>query len=90
MLKFPESLYRKPSAFIGLAAGQFGGLRAVEQLEMVFNYREANIFGQRVFFPKIKEKLSADGKTIVDPFISELFPKVLKNFLEYTKRLKGL
>lgn len=89
LLKFPESLYRKPSAFIGLAAGQFGGLRAVEQLEMVFNYREANIFGQRVFFPKVKEKISSDGKTITDPFIADLFPKVLKNFSEFTKRLKG-
>ncbi len=88
LLKFPESLYRKPSAFIGLAAGQFGGVRAVEHLEMVFNYREANLFGQRVFFPRVYEKISGDGKTINDPFIKDLMSKMIAGFIDFTKRLK--
>jgi len=31
MLKFPESFENKPAAFVGVANGQWGALRAVEQ-----------------------------------------------------------
>lgn len=48
-LRFPESLVGKPSAFVGVAAGKWGGMRAVEQLEMVFQYRHAHLYGRRVF-----------------------------------------
>ena len=41
MLKFPESFDRKPVAFLGEAAGTWGGLRSVEQLQMIFGYRNA-------------------------------------------------
>lgn len=87
LLKFPESLFRKPAAFIGLSAGQFAGVRAVEQLEMIFNYREANLFGQRVFMPKILDKLSKDEKEIVDPFIKDLLPKMISGFLSFSQKL---
>ncbi|MDZ4663112.1 MAG: NAD(P)H-dependent oxidoreductase [Pseudomonadota bacterium] len=87
LLKFPESLFRKPAGFIGLAAGQFGGLRAVEQLEMIFNYREANLFGQKVFMPKINDKLSSNGQEIVDPFIKDLLPKMISGFLSFSQKL---
>jgi len=49
MLRFPESLYGIPAAFVGIAAGEWGALRAVEQMEMVFQYRHAHLFGRRVF-----------------------------------------
>src|SRR5262249_37986455 len=39
MLKFPESFDRKAVAFVGEAAGMWGGLRAVEQLQQIFGYR---------------------------------------------------
>lgn len=87
LLKFPESLYRKPSGFIGLADGRFGALRAVEQLEMIFNYREANLFGQRVFFQKVRDVISADGKEIKDPFIKDLLPKMLSGFISFSQKL---
>lgn len=87
LLKFPESLYRKPAAFIGISSGQFAGVRAVEQLEMIFNYREANLFGQRVFMSKITEKLSADGLKITDPFIEKLLPQMISGFLTFSKKL---
>lgn len=62
MLRFPESLYEKPAAFVGLANGRWGGLRAVEQLEMVFQYRHAHLFGRRVFLPAIGERVDATGR----------------------------
>ena len=62
MLRFPESLYEKPAAFVGLANGRWGALRAVEQLEMVFQYRHAHLFGRRLFLPAIGERLDDSGR----------------------------
>jgi len=61
MLKFPESLVGMPVAFVGCAAGQFGALRPVEQISMVFHYRKAHIFGERVFMPDIGNAIQEDG-----------------------------
>jgi NAD(P)H-dependent FMN reductase len=49
MLPFPESFEGKPVAFTGVAAGQFGALRPVEQLQQIFGYRNAYIYPNRVF-----------------------------------------
>ncbi len=87
LLKFPESLFRKPAAFIGLSAGIFAGVRSVEHLQMVYNYREANLFGQRVFIPKVRDKISADGKEITDKFTNDMMNSMLTNFITFAKNL---
>ncbi|MCP4902335.1 MAG: NAD(P)H-dependent oxidoreductase, partial [bacterium] len=46
MLRFPDCLVDQPVAFVGLSAGRWGALRAVEQLEMVYQYRHAHIYGK--------------------------------------------
>ena len=61
MLPFPESFQDRKVAFVGLAAGYFGALRAVEQLQMVFAYRNANLFNQRVFIPRAAKEISAEA-----------------------------
>jgi chromate reductase, NAD(P)H dehydrogenase (quinone) len=61
MLKFPESFDRKPVAYIGEAAGTWGGLRAVEQLQMVFGYRNAHSYPVRVFITAVHTKFDAAG-----------------------------
>jgi chromate reductase, NAD(P)H dehydrogenase (quinone) len=40
MLKFPESFEQRPVCFVGLAAGMWGALRPVEQLQAIFGYRK--------------------------------------------------
>ena len=65
MFKFPESFDHKPVAFVGEANGTYGGLRAVEQLQGVFAYRNAHQYPKRVFIPAIKTKFDAVG-TFVD------------------------
>ena len=52
ILPFPAALEGKPSAFVGVAAGQWGALRAVEQLQAIFAYRNALLFPKRVFIPE--------------------------------------
>jgi chromate reductase, NAD(P)H dehydrogenase (quinone) len=62
LLKFPESFEGKPVAYTGVAAGIWGGLRAVEQLQAIFGYRNAYGFPNRVFIAGIHGKLDAAGK----------------------------
>src|SRR5215510_2308013 len=62
MLKFPESFERRPVCFTGLAAGIWGALRHVAQLQAIFGYRNANIYPERVFMPQINNLLDANGK----------------------------
>ena len=66
LLKFPESFERKPTAFVGVAAGSWGGLRAVEQLQMVFGYRNAHLYPDRVFISNVLQKFGADGSVSFD------------------------
>lgn len=64
MLAFPRSLAGLPCAFVGVASGTWGGLRAVEQLQMVFQYRHAHLYSQRVFLPNVTEVLGPDGRLL--------------------------
>ena len=82
MLKFPESFERRPVAFVGLAAGVWGALRPVEQLQMIFGYRNALIFPERVFLPGIGQQLDADGR-LKDPELVQRLRKQAQGFLQF-------
>jgi NAD(P)H-dependent FMN reductase len=88
MLRFPESLYEKPAAFIGLGAGRWGGLRSVEQLEMIFQYRNAHLYGRRVLIPGVDKALDEDGK-IKDPDLATRVREAVVGFADFCKRLGG-
>src|SRR3954466_4878458 len=62
MLKFPESFEQRPVCFIGLSGGMWGALRPVEQLQLIFGYRNAFLYPQRVFLPNINDLLDDSGK----------------------------
>lgn len=62
LLKFPESFERKPVCFTGIAAGMWGALRPVEQLQSIFGYRNAHLFPERVFIPGIGHQLDDAGR----------------------------
>ena len=62
MLEFPESFEAKPVCFTGLAAGMWGALRPVEQLQAIFSYRNAHILPQRVFLPIVNNLLTPEGE----------------------------
>ncbi len=88
MLQFPESLSGVPSAFVGLAAGRWGGLRAVEQMEMVFQYRKAHLYGNRVFLPAVP-KLLDDSGTLTDQETRDRLLQFLDGFLGFARALAG-
>jgi len=86
MLRFPESLYLKPAGFIGLASGAWGGLRAVEQLEMIFQYRHAHLYGRRVFLPTISGLIDEEGQC-TDPALGKRLDEMVTGFAAFCGRL---
>ena len=62
MLKFPESFEQRPVCFTGVAAGMWGALRPVEQLQAIFGYRNAYLYPERVFLPQIYDLLDDSGR----------------------------
>jgi len=66
LLPFPESFENRPVCFVGLAAGGWGALRAVEHLQGVFGYRNAHIFPKRVFLPLVGRELDESGEVNAD------------------------
>jgi NAD(P)H-dependent FMN reductase len=89
MLKFPESFENRPVCFVGLGAGMWGALRPVEQLQMIFGYRYAYLYPERVFLPKINEVLNADGR-LTDPEILDRLRTQAEGFIEFVERVKGV
>ena len=88
MLQFPESLVGKPAAFVGLSSGRWGGLRAVEQLAMVFQYRHAHLYGQRVFLPGIGNLFGDNGR-LSDPGMQDRLEHATRGFVEFCRCLAG-
>lgn len=84
MLKFPESLVGLPVAFVGVAAGVFGALRSVEQLTTIFQYRNANVFGEKIYIPKVNEVIKPDGSIGAH---EERLKTLVNNFTNFCDRL---
>ena len=89
MLKFPESFQHRPVCFVGLAAGAWGALRPVEQLQQIFGYRNAFVFPERVFLPNVGELLDDLGQP-TDPELLERLKKQAAGFVDFVQRLKGV
>ncbi len=88
MLPFPESFEARPVAFTGLAAGQWGALRPVEQLQAIFGYRNAHIFPTRVFLPLVGGLISEEGR-ITDDGISDRLHAQAAGFASFVGTLKA-
>jgi chromate reductase len=88
MLPFPESFEHRPVSFIGLAAGIWGALRPVEQLQAIFGYRNAYIFPERVFMPGINKLLDEAGQ-FISPDVKERLEKQAAGFVSFVESLRG-
>jgi chromate reductase len=87
MLKFPESFERRPVCFTGLAAGVWGALRPVEQLQQIFGYRNAYLFPERVFLPGIGNLLDDNGR-LNSAELLERLRKQAGGFVDFVERLQ--
>jgi chromate reductase len=84
-LPFPKAFEKLPLAFIGEAAGAFGALRSVEQMQMIANYRNAYLFPERVFFQRVNSIFNEkDG--ITHEMTVKLTDSLIRNFVSFTAR----
>lgn len=88
MLPFPESFEQRPVCFVGLAAGIWGALRPVEQLQAIFGYRNAYVYPERVFMPGINKLLDASGR-FTSPDIEQRLEKQATGFVGFVESLRG-
>lgn len=81
-MPFPDALVHKPIAYIGEASGAFGALRAVEQLQLIMNYRNAFSYPERIFIQRISKSFTnEDGPT--DPLTSKLLDEQCRGFVNF-------
>jgi NAD(P)H-dependent FMN reductase len=87
MLPFPESFEQRPVCFVGLAAGVWGALRPVEQLQAIFGYRNAYIYPERVFLPGIGKLLDEAGQ-FTNPDMAKRLEKQAEGFVGFVESLR--
>jgi NAD(P)H-dependent FMN reductase len=87
MLPFPESFEQRPVCFVGVAAGLWGALRPVEQLQAIFGYRNAYVYPERVFMPGIGNLLDESGR-FTSPDIEKRLTKQATGFVEFVESLR--
>lgn len=68
--EYPRAFEGKSVAFVGVAAGEWGGLRAVEQMQAIFAYRNARQMARRVFIKQVDDKFDANG-TLMDAALAQ-------------------
>jgi chromate reductase, NAD(P)H dehydrogenase (quinone) len=85
MLPFPKRFEHRPVYFVGLAAGIWGALRPVEQLQAIFRYRNAHIFPERVFMPGVGKLLNADGN-FANPEMEKRLEKQAPGFIGFVEK----
>ncbi|MCA9323430.1 MAG: NAD(P)H-dependent oxidoreductase [Planctomycetes bacterium] len=84
MLPYPEGFEARPCAFIGLAAGQFRALRAVEHLQAVVGYRNGHIFPRRVFIGDSYKQFDFEAQgALVDLELRERLTDQAKGFAAF-------
>ena len=61
-------------------------VRAVEQLELVFQYRSAHLYGRRVFLKQIHTLLDESGR-LTDPTLVARLEKMVKGFATFCREV---
>jgi chromate reductase len=84
LLPHPETFGQKPVWLVGVAAGRFGGLRALSQLEDVLSGLGAYVFPRKLYLAHIRSLLSA-GTQITQPGLCEEMEKQLDSFLSFVE-----
>lgn len=82
--QYPATFENVPVALIGLG-GRFGGVRPVEHLQQVFNYRNAYVFPERVFIFNVWDVLKE--KKLNEEY-TQLIEKQCLGFSRFIKALK--
>jgi NAD(P)H-dependent FMN reductase len=87
MLPYPEGFDKRPCSFIGLAAGQFKGLRAVEHFEQVAGYRNAYNYPRRIFIGDSYKQFDFKTGKLNDEELSNRLQQQAEGFVSFIKQV---
>lgn len=85
LVPLAKAFLGRPVAFVGVAAGEWGGLRPVQQLQQVFAYRHALQFPARVFVRQVDDIFGADGQ-IANADIAQRLAIQAEGFVEFLRQ----
>jgi len=85
VLPYPDA-WGKPVALTGVAAGEWGGLRPVEQLQAIFGYRESPVLPQRVLISRCNTRVSPAGE-ITDADLARRLEMQAAAFWDFVRRV---
>ncbi|MCB9831190.1 MAG: NAD(P)H-dependent oxidoreductase [Planctomycetes bacterium] len=89
MLPYPDGFDSRPVSFIGLAAGEFQSLRAVEHLQGVTGYRNAFHHPRRTFIGKSYERFDMATGKLKEAELEERLMKQARSFVDFIERIKA-
>lgn len=87
MLPYPAGFDNRPCAYIGLAAGRYASLRAVEHFQQVAGYRNALQYPRRVLIPDSYQQFSSAGLT--DPELGKRLAEQAAGFQTFVAAVGG-
>ena len=88
MLEEPGDFKGMPITLVGLAAGQWGAFRPVEQIQDILANLGALIYPARTNIAQINDHLDEKGR-IKTPAHVERLEKQAKGFLEFVRKVRG-
>ena len=88
MLTYPDSFEKRPVAFVGISSNPWGAIRPVEHMQGVWGYRNAFMFNERVFIPKIWGELDEKGR-VKEGMVRDLLLSETKDFCSFIKGLQS-
>ena len=88
-IPYHQSFDGKAICLTGIAAGDWGGVRAIDQLGAVFAYRNAHVFGKRVYARNIDEKPFDENARLADPEIVDRLRAQVSGFSDFVNRLSA-
>lgn len=87
MLPYPAGFNRRPCAFVGIAAGRFASLRAVEHFQQVAGYRNAYQYPERVLIANSYQQFQ-DGN-FGDDELRQRVEQQASGFQAYVSKVGG-
>ena len=88
MLSYPDSFEKRPVAFVGISSNPWGAIRPVEHMQGVWGYRNAFMFNERVFIPKVWGELDEEGR-IKEGMVRDLLLSQTENFCSFIRGLQS-
>lgn len=89
MLPDPAGFAERPICLIGLAAGRFQSLRAVEHLQSVASYRNAYVYPRRIFIGDSYKQFHPERRELLDEELRTRLTEQASGFCAFAGRIKG-